>query len=207
MTDDKYNEEVGKYLIKDLTQVGKRVRRAFPFLPLPALAIGSVFIPLYQYSAWQAWVTVQFAFFAIAVPISLASVIANNRVKVGRPLLAAFMSVTLAAITGFFAAEYRVVEAIGPGEFTNMDTGIDALYFSVTVLATVGFGDIHAQGQLAKLILTLQMAIDLVFVAVVLSVIVELASTRRDGREGEEKTGSGEDAKSNELPWPPTFDQ
>src|SRR5262245_14961650 len=36
-----------------------------------------------------------------------------------------------------------------PEEFAGMSTKTDALYFTLTTMSTVGFGDVHAQGQLA----------------------------------------------------------
>nr|MDT0663822.1 potassium channel family protein [Micromonospora sp. DSM 115978] len=38
-------------------------------------------------------------------------------------------------------------------------------YFTVTVLTTVGFGDVHATGQAARLVVTVQMGIDVLFIA------------------------------------------
>jgi voltage-gated potassium channel len=40
-------------------------------------------------------------------------------------------------------------------------TRTDALYFTVTVFATVGFGDIVATTQVARLVVTVQMVLDL----------------------------------------------
>ena len=41
-------------------------------------------------------------------------------------------------------------------------TRTDSLYFTVTVFATVGFGDITATSQVARLIVTAQMILDLI---------------------------------------------
>ena len=41
-------------------------------------------------------------------------------------------------------------------------TRTDSLYFTVTVFATVGFGDITATSQTARLIVTVQMILDLI---------------------------------------------
>jgi voltage-gated potassium channel len=207
MKGDKYDQDLYKYLIRDLGQVRQVLSRMLPYLPLPSIAVITVFVPLYQYPAWRVWVTLQFACAAIIFPLSIASVIRSNRVAVVRPRLAAFLGVTLTAVVGFFAAEYRVIEAINPGEFNTLETGVDALYFSVTVMATVGFGDVHAQGQLAKLAVTLQMIVDLVGVAIVLSVVAELASggRGRDGGDGQEGDSSQEGSPDG-PPWPPTFD-
>ena len=48
---------------------------------------------------------------------------------------------------------------------------LDALYFSMTTMSTVGYGDIHAQGQLARLLVTVQLVFNLVFVASLVSLI------------------------------------
>jgi voltage-gated potassium channel len=50
-----------------------------------------------------------------------------------------------------------------PGEFDDLHTKIDAIYFCVSTLATVGFGDVHAAGQLARAAETLQVLFNLVF--------------------------------------------
>ena len=50
-----------------------------------------------------------------------------------------------------FAGTY-VVLADHPGQMEGIETKIDALYFTVTTLATVGFGDIHPVGQVARVV-------------------------------------------------------
>ena len=49
---------------------------------------------------------------------------------------------------------------------------VDSMYFSVTVFTTVGFGDIAAKAQGARVIVTFQMILDLVIVGVVLRMVV-----------------------------------
>jgi hypothetical protein len=49
-----------------------------------------------------------------------------------------------------------------PGAWTSRATRTDALYFTVTVFSTVGFGDISATSQAARLIVTIQMILDLI---------------------------------------------
>jgi hypothetical protein len=49
-----------------------------------------------------------------------------------------------------------------PANFsTHALTRTDALYFTVTVFSTVGFGDITAASQSARLVVTAQMLLDL----------------------------------------------
>ncbi|WP_197287623.1 potassium channel family protein [Streptomyces apocyni] len=61
-----------------------------------------------------------------------------------------------------FAAGY-VSLARHPGEFTGLETRVDALYFTVVTLATIGFGDITPQGQTARLVTLLQVLYSFVF--------------------------------------------
>lgn len=46
-------------------------------------------------------------------------------------------------------------------------TRTDALYFAITVFATVGFGDIAATSQTARIIVTVQMILDLIVIGLV----------------------------------------
>ncbi|WP_086662078.1 potassium channel family protein [Lentzea kentuckyensis] len=64
-----------------------------------------------------------------------------------------------------------------PGSFTVPLSRTDALYFVVTVFATVGFGDIAPVSALARVLVTLQMVLDLLVLGVALKVV--LAAVRR----------------------------
>ncbi|MBN0046983.1 two pore domain potassium channel family protein [Streptomyces actuosus] len=62
-----------------------------------------------------------------------------------------------------FATTYLAL-AKRPGEFYGLSTRVDSLYFTVVTLATVGYGDIHPQGQLARLVAVVQILYGFVFV-------------------------------------------
>ena len=74
----------------------------------------------------------------------------------------------------FFAVLYLGMA----GQFAGLDTKTDALYFTVSTLGTVGFGDVHATGQGARVAVTIQMVFDLVFVASLASVITGIIRER-----------------------------
>ena len=61
-------------------------------------------------------------------------------------------------------------------------TRTDALYFTVTVFTTVGFGDITATTQAARLIVTVQMILDLGVLG--LGIRVFLGAVQRGARSG-----------------------
>jgi len=66
-----------------------------------------------------------------------------------------------------FSLTYFLIARNEPTQFVGLETRLDALYFTVTTTATVGFGDIHAEGQLARGLVTAQMAFNVAFIAVV----------------------------------------
>ena len=62
--------------------------------------------------------------------------------------------------------------ASSPGQFDELHTRVDALYFTMSTIATVGFGDVHATGQAARLVVTIQIFLDLIFVGLVARIIL-----------------------------------
>jgi voltage-gated potassium channel len=61
-----------------------------------------------------------------------------------------------------FASTYVVMATMSASNFGGRLTHTDGLYFTVTVFSTVGFGDITAKTQAARLVVTGQMIADLV---------------------------------------------
>jgi voltage-gated potassium channel len=72
-----------------------------------------------------------------------------------------------------------------PGQFDDLHTKTDALYFTISTIATVGFGDVHAAGQLARAAVTVQIVFNLVFlgaaVAMITGFVRERARRHRSG--------------------------
>jgi voltage-gated potassium channel len=73
------------------------------------------------------------------------------------------VSVVVAVV--FSAAADYVVATTRPGEFEGLATRIDALYFALTTLATVGYGDIHPVGQVAKALVCIQLVLNVAVIA------------------------------------------
>ena len=64
-----------------------------------------------------------------------------------------------------YATAYFVLAQDNAANFsTHQLSRTDALYFTVTVFSTVGFGDITATSQSARVIVTVQMVLDLVII-------------------------------------------
>lgn len=65
-----------------------------------------------------------------------------------------------------FAAAYVALSGLSSKNFNEPLDHSTALYFTVTVFATVGFGDITAKTDTARLLVTAQMLTDLVVIGV-----------------------------------------
>jgi xanthosine utilization system XapX-like protein len=83
-----------------------------------------------------------------------------------RPVSAAIESLTLVfgMFLSLFAFVYVALSQNDPGAFTQPIGKMAGVYFSVTILATVGFGDISAVTDLARAAVTVQMVLDLVLI-------------------------------------------
>jgi voltage-gated potassium channel len=92
-----------------------------------------------------------------------------------------------------FASVYVVMAAISASNFGERLTHTDALYFTVTVFSTVGFGDITAKTEAARLVVTSQMIADLLVIGVGLRVIVGAVTRSRQQRPEDADTGQPSD--------------
>ena len=71
-----------------------------------------------------------------------------------------------------FATAYFVMSRTGEGVFSERLSRLDSAYYTVTVFATVGFGDITPVTSGARAVTTLQMVGDVILVGLVVQVIV-----------------------------------
>jgi hypothetical protein len=82
-----------------------------------------------------------------------------------------------------FAGAYFAAAMETPGSFSEGLSRLDAAYFAVTVLATVGFGDISPVSDAARALVTLQMLVNLAFGGLILKVLLGAVRRRRDALE------------------------
>lgn len=92
----------------------------------------------------------------------------------------------------FFSWADESVAAL-PNQFVELANKTDALYFNVSTLATVGFGDVHPVGQLARAAVTLQIVFNLVFLGTAVSLITGYFRRRALGRAQSGPTPKGSD--------------
>src|SRR5262249_25834648 len=117
-------------------------------------------------------VSVGLAFF-IAVLLYEVQAIVRSR----QPMLRAAnaMALVIPIFVVEFAWMYITLANSNHGAFTQPLDKIGALYFTVTVFTTVGFGDIAARTHPARIAVMAQMVLDVIVIAVVIRLILEAA--------------------------------
>jgi uncharacterized membrane protein YkvA (DUF1232 family) len=157
--------------------LSRKERRRFLLITLVKAAVATFGVLLVYYLIPLDRVPDGRLFLALLIEMALLVVVIwwqVRRVFNSRtPLLAAIeaLAITIPLFLVIFAAMYVV---LSNDQSTNFNIGsltrTDALYFTVTVFATVGFGDITATSQLARVLVTVQMLVDLIVLGVVIRV-------------------------------------
>jgi voltage-gated potassium channel len=78
-----------------------------------------------------------------------------------------------------FASAYYLMSDADGTQFTDTLSRSDALYFTVTIFSTVGFGDISPQSEAARLVTSGQMILDLIILGLGIRIILEAVQRGR----------------------------
>ena len=138
-----------------------------------ALITGYILLPLRGNLVWLGALVGLVAIVG-TVPLAVRRVQAVRDAE--HPVLVAIEALVLLVtmlIVGF-AAVYFAVDS-RHDQFAGLETRHDAVYFTVTTMATVGYGDIHPIGQAARALAVAQMLLNLVFLGIVVRVLARAA--------------------------------
>jgi hypothetical protein len=109
------------------------------------------------------------------------------------------MATSLPLFLLLFAWAYLSMAHNNPANFNvHPLTRTDVLYFSVTVFSTVGFGDILAVSELARVVVMAQMLIDLLILGLVVHVFVGAVQFARRQAGGQAGTASGQSPQESD---------
>ena len=118
------------------------------------------------------WLIVELCVFAMVVAVQVPAII-----KARHPVLRASeaLAILVPVYLLIFARIYLSTSLHNASAFNEPLTAASALYFTVSVFASVGFGDIVAHADSMRLLVTLQMLLNLVVFGVVIRVLATAA--------------------------------
>ncbi len=143
------------------------------------------------------WLILDLVIFGVVVAIQVPAII-----KAKYPKLRAIeaLAVTVPLFLLIFSRVYLSNSLTDPAVFTSPLDNTTALYFTVTVFATVGFGDIVAQTNGMKLLVTLQMLLDLVVLGLVIRLLTSAAQRGVQRRDELRSDADGTGPPSDPVP-------
>jgi len=102
----------------------------------------------------------------------------------GYPLLrsAEAMATTIPLFLVVFSTTHYLINGLSAGSYSEPMTRFDALYFTITTFATVGFGDITPVSFPARFVTLVQMMGGLILIGVVARVLIGAARLRGQNR-------------------------
>ena len=87
------------------------------------------------------------------------------------------LAVTIPFFLVVFGAVYLSLAQGSDAHFSEPLDHTGALYFAITIFSTVGFGDIAPESELARIVVSIQMLLDLVVIGVVVRLLSTAAKT------------------------------
>ncbi|MFE6859783.1 potassium channel family protein [Nocardia sp. NPDC057668] len=149
-----------------------------PALVLTAFTVAYFVLPFDQLDDVPAVVLL---IVGLALVFALCGWQVNRILRVNRPFeqAAEALATVFGAYLIAFATIYYLLSLADTASFGAALTKLDALYFTVTVFATVGFGDIVAVTQLSKGFVLVQMLGNLLLLGMALRLITASARVRK----------------------------
>lgn len=111
-------------------------------------------------------------------------------VRAEHPVLRAveLIAFSLPLLIIVFAFTFLTLSRADPGSFSEHLDRVDAMYYTVSTLATVGFGDITPTSAGARIIVTFQMLLDLALVAGLVRLVILATRTGLERRGASDNT-------------------
>ena len=151
---------------------------------LSSLLVGLIIV-VYYFVPWDGD---SFRDIAVRLAVCIVTVIAVTVVSVQYVLRAEFpvlrvfevLAGVIALTIASFASAYAYLSFDDPAAFSEALSRTDALYFAVTTSTTVGFGDISASTEFARVLVMIQMVVNVVVIGVAARSLMFAARRRAD---------------------------
>lgn len=126
--------------------------------------------------AWVGPLAMSIALLAIVVVLQIVAVARSP--YPGLRAIEALASSFLLLIVLFSALYYGMAQE-DPGSFNESLNRVDAVYMTVTIFSTVGFGDLVATSQPGRIAVTVQMLVNMALIGVIVRVLLGTVQQRR----------------------------
>ena len=162
-------------------------RRPFVFAVVRGLSVTVLLMAAYFSVPLNRLATLPFGAIIVGGVVILGAVILYQVRSIIRAVHPAAKAIEALTLTGplfllLFASTYFLMSQADSANFNVSGlTRSDTLYFTVTVFATVGFGDIVAISHSARALVTAQMILDLILIGAVIRAFVEAVRIARKG--------------------------
>lgn len=147
-----------------------------------ALLVLYLIVPLGAVAALPLWAALSLALLAL---LAVTGWQTRAIVRSKRPGLRGIEALAVIAplYLILFAGTYYLTALSEPGSFTeDALSRVDALYLTVTVFATVGFGDISPASELARVLVMLQMILNLIVLGAGIRLLTAAVHRGRESR-------------------------
>ena len=152
-----------------------------PVLRVAGISLGLLVLylclPLRDDDLWWASLIVGLGAVVAVVPFTARRIRAVATAAHPGIVAAESVALMLVMVIIGLSTAYLAVDRLD-GQFNGLDTRLDAVYFTVVTLSTVGFGDITATGQLARGIVVVQILLDVTVIAISAKLLVGAARDR-----------------------------
>lgn len=135
----------------------------------------------------------------VAAALIAWAIIGQYRLMVRGEQVANLPTLALLAVlaVSVFSLGFYILQGSRPDEFVGLQTRTDALYFSLSSISTVGYGDVHAAGQAARVMVSVQLVFNLVFLAGLGSIFTDRLRERAASGHTGHVRGSSENGPKN----------
>jgi voltage-gated potassium channel len=144
---------------------------------LLVIIVGYALIP---FDGSETWTVIVTALVGLAVIVVVAVLQLHAITVAHMPSIKAVETLGLLVplVVFWFAATYYALSASSSGSFDEQLNHVGAVYFSMTTLTTIGYGDISAQTDVARVLVMMQMVVNVLVVG--LAVRFAIVAVRRN---------------------------
>lgn len=148
---------------------------------LPAAAILILYFVLPLRGQGAVAVSIIFAVVAVLFSFPLAFRAAKRVMESHQPIVHGGQAVLmiLTSVVVAFSGLYYVLGTHYENQMMGVETRLDALYFTLTLTTTVGFGDVHPVGQAARGVATWNMVCNIAIIAIAVRLVMSAIQDRR----------------------------